>query len=111
MRDTLGTPSLDLSGELFPDPGGSDSSLTYDVNLEENPGDWTSVCSELGKGLMVLFPDNVTGFDAGDLDTDLTGGPGLGPSPSFSLMAGDRIEVKEANILQTSVSKTTITYS
>ena len=58
VRDTLGTPSLDLSGELFPDPGESDSSLTYDDNLEENPGDWTSVCREVGKGLMVLFPDN-----------------------------------------------------
>ena len=40
------------------------------------------------------------GLDVGDLDTDLGGGPGLGPSPSFSLMAGDSIEVNEANISQ-----------
>ena len=40
------------------------------------------------------------GLDVGDLDTDLGGGPGLGPRPSFSLMAGDSIEVNEANISQ-----------
>ena len=40
------------------------------------------------------------GLDVGDLATDLGGGPGLGPSPSFSLMAGDSIEVNEANISQ-----------
>ena len=41
VRDTLGTPSLDLSGELFPGPelADSDSSLTYEDNLEEKPGD------------------------------------------------------------------------
>ena len=50
------------------------------------------------------------GLDVGDLVTDLGGGPGLGPSPSFSLMAGDSIEVNEANISQ-HFGKTSLTNS
>ena len=64
----------------------------------------------MGKGRNVLFPDNVMGLDDGDLDTDLGGGPGLGPSPSFSLMAGDSIDVNEANISQ-HFGKTGLTHS
>ena len=46
---------------------------------------------------MDLLPGSVTGLGCGVLEA---GTEGLGPRPSFSLMAGERMEVKEANILR-----------
>ena len=98
VRETFGTPSLDRIGELEADPGdrASSSDLRYEVRREEKPGDWTSVCSEVGRGLMDLLPGSVTGL--GVLETG-AGTEGLGPRPSFSLMAGESMDVKEANIM------------
>ena len=45
---------------------------------------------------MDLLPGSVTGL--GVLEAG-AGTEGLGPRPSFSLMAGERIDVKEANIM------------
>jgi len=57
------------------------------------------VCSEVGRGRMDLLPGSVTGLGFGVLEAG-DGTEGLGPRPSFSLMAGERIDVKEANILR-----------
>ena len=46
---------------------------------------------------MDLLPGSVTGLGFGVLEAE-AGTEGLGPRPSFSLMAGERIDVKEANI-------------
>ena len=48
---------------------------------------------------MDLLPGRVTGL--GVLEAG-AGTEGLGPSPSFSLMAGERIEVKEENMVNSS---------
>ena len=54
---------------------------------------------DVGSGLNVLFPDNLVGLSfTGDLDLTL-GTTGLGPRPSFSLMAGDKIDVNDANMI------------
>jgi len=45
---------------------------------------------------MDLFPGRITGL--GVLAAG-AGTEGFGPSPSFSLMAGERIEVKEENMM------------
>ena len=57
------------------------------------------MCSEVGRGRMDLLPGRVTGL--GVLEAG-AGTEGLGPSPSFSLMAGERIEVKEENMVNSS---------
>ena len=54
------------------------------------------MCSEAERGRKDLLPGNETGLGV------LGAGAGtevLGPMPSFSLMAGDKIDVKEANII------------
>ena len=63
----------------------------------ENPGDWTSVCRAAERGRIVLLAGRVSGFTAGEQVPG--GGEGFGPIPSFSFSAGDRMEVKLANIV------------
>ena len=102
LSDTGATPSLARAGDCSRESSSPSSSRRYEVRRELKPGDWTSVCSEAGSGRSVLLAGRVTGrgsvLGLAGLIT------GLGPSPSFSLMAGDRIEVKDENIVSISIS-------
>jgi len=90
--------SWDRPGSSF----GWDPSLTSEVNREENPGDWTSVCMAEERGRRVLLGGRERG--RGDEEQVPGGGEGLGPIPSFSLRAGERMEVKVANIFRSFLS-------
>ena len=71
--------------------------LTMVLRREVKPGDWTSHWRATERGRHAL--DLLCG-ERGREEEGVVGGSwgALGPMPSFSLMAGERMEVKDENI-------------